>query len=115
MALSKRTTTFAALFRKKPPHWGLRGDPFLWNEMVQRFKLVACPSSIEGVRAVIEEAVLELTDHSMSHPDAIFVERYSHGGMSSGHVCPEFWRDTVVPMLLERQAGLFGGSGDPVE
>lgn len=104
MARTSRTITVAALFRKKPPHWGLRGDPFLWDEMARDLTDVACPSTPDGVRSLIEDAFAKLTGLSMSNPDSIFVERYSHGGMSSGHVCPMFWRDMAMPFLLDRLA-----------
>src|SRR3954452_12807965 len=90
MARAARTTKMVALFREEPPHWGLRGDPFLWADMARRLKSVACPPSPEAVRAIIEGAFAELTGHPISHPDSFFVERYSRGGMSSGYICPEF-------------------------
>jgi molybdenum cofactor cytidylyltransferase len=45
----------------------------------------------------------------LSHPDSFYVERYGHGGMSSGLVSPEFWRDTAVPLLLARHDALLRG------
>jgi molybdenum cofactor cytidylyltransferase len=64
-----------------------------------------------GGSGIIEEAFEALTGHTLSHPDPFYVERYNHGGMSSGCVCPKFWRDTAVPLLLARHDGsLPGGS-----
>lgn len=97
-----KPNTVASLFRDEPRRWGLRGDPFLWTEMAQHLAATHLPeSSTEFVR-LINDLFVELTGHSLSHPDPFFVERYSHGGMSSGHVCPEFWRDEAVPLLLGR-------------
>jgi hypothetical protein len=96
----------AALFREEPPHWGLRGDPFLWAEMARRVKAVPLPESIEAARAIIEGVFAMLTGHPISRPESFFVKRYSHGGMSSGQVCPEFWRDLAVPLLLSRHRAL---------
>ena len=76
--------------------------------MAKRFKSVACPASSEAVRAIIEGAFAEFTGHPLSQPDSFYVERYSHGGMSSGHVCPEFWRETAIPLLLARHGALPG-------
>lgn len=98
----------AALFRGEMRGWGLRGDPFLWADMARRFESVPCPASPEAVRAIIEGAFAELTGHPVSHPNRVFVERYAHGGMSSGHVSPEFWRDRALPVLLARHAEMMG-------
>jgi len=51
---------------------------------------------------VIEKAFEELTGFPLSHCDAVYVEKYSHGGMSSGYVNPKFWRETAVPLLQGR-------------
>ena len=70
--------------------------------MARGFEVVNCPPAPEDVAALIKESFTKLTGFPMSHPDPIFVERYSHGGMSSGHVSPEFWRETALPLLLKR-------------
>lgn len=98
--------TLAALFRDEPRRWGFRGDPYLWREMAREFEAVACPSTSAGVVALVEEAFARLTGRPMSHPDPVFVPRYDHGGMSSGHVRPDWWRETGLPLLLERHAAL---------
>ena len=95
-------TFLASLFRDEPARWGFRGDPWLWREMRQRFERVECPATPEALAAVVEEAFRELTGFPIAHPDAIYVERFSHGGMSSGHVAPAFWRDTALPLLQSR-------------
>lgn len=63
---------------------------------------VGCPATPEGLASVIEGAFEELTGFPLSHADPIYVERYSHGGMSSGYVQPKFWRETAVPLLQGR-------------
>lgn len=113
MATAAKPMMMAALFREKPPQWGLRGDPFLWADMARRVRAVPCPVSAEAARAIIEGVFAMLTGHPISHPDAFFVERYSHGGMSSGYICPEFWRDRAVPLLLSRHRASVAQSGRP--
>jgi hypothetical protein len=108
-----RRATLAALFRDEPARWGFRGDPYLWREMAREFADVACPSTPAGVAALVEEAFARLTGRPMSHPEPIFVARYDHGGMSSGHVRPDWWRETGVPLLLERHAALPPGLAGP--
>lgn len=51
----------------------------------------------------LHQAFLEIVGQPLtSSDDVIFVERFAHGGMSSGTVAPQFWRDTILPQLIER-------------
>jgi hypothetical protein len=94
--------TVASLFEKEPMHWGLRGDPYLWREMSAHFEQVPLPDSADELISLLETTFERLTTHSISEPEMFFMERFSHGGMSSGHISPDFWRETVIPMLLDR-------------
>ncbi|MCA1568166.1 MAG: hypothetical protein LC803_21490 [Acidobacteria bacterium] len=91
-----------ALFQDEPLRWGLRGDPYLWREMRRHLEGVACPTTPGELTSVIEEAFEELTGYPISHAEPFYVEKYSHGGMSSGYVQPKFWRETAVPLLQGR-------------
>jgi ADP-ribose pyrophosphatase YjhB (NUDIX family) len=97
-----KPSSLAALFQNEPIGWGTRGDPYLWMEMKQQFESVSYPDTPEELITAVEGAFIKLTGHSIYQPDTIYIEKYSHGGMSSGHVCPEFWRSTVLPLLRER-------------
>ena len=33
------------MFQVQPPHWGLRGDPFLWEDMKQAFAETPFPTA----------------------------------------------------------------------
>jgi len=98
------------LFSALPPHWGLRGDPFLWAEMERFFRKVPCPSSPSELEAAVSNAFEKLTGQDMLQAGPVFIERYSHGGMSSGHVDPSFWRETAIPFLLARRNALHSGA-----
>lgn len=98
------TETIAALFQAGPKQWGLRGDPHLWNEMRGRFSDTPLPATADELSALIEAAFESLTGQPISTRDPFFIERLSHGGMSSGYVSPEFWRDKAIPFLLARYA-----------
>ena len=97
-----QTKSIKSLFGQNPRSWGLRGDPHLWDEMKSHFEGVPLPASTQELTALVEEAFLSLTDHSLSEVDAFFIERFSHGGMSSGYISPQFWNETAVPLLCER-------------
>jgi len=94
--------TVGNLFRLDPDHWGLRGDPFLWKDMSRVFRTVPLPNSADKLKAMLEAAFLALTAHQISTCNMFYVDRYAHGGMSSGHICPEFWRQRGIPLLIER-------------
>jgi hypothetical protein len=96
--------TVASLFLKEPIQWGLRGDPYLWREMRSHFERVPLPAAADELSTLIETAFELLTGHSISTSNHFFVERFSHGGMSSGHISPDFWRNEAIPLLRARYA-----------
>jgi hypothetical protein len=97
--------SIAELFSPEPYWWGLRGDPWLWRDMQQRFSAVSLPATEDDLAAIIAATFEQLTGHPITHPEHIHLPQYSHGGMSSGMVMPEWWRETAIPLLRERYAG----------
>lgn len=109
MSDTKRLTA-ADLFEPKPQNWGLRGDPYLWEDMKKNFSSVTLPVStevfIEKFRAGFEEITgIPLTQDC--HP---LVPEYSDGGMSAGQVSGRFWLNEALPLLLERLKSACSGS-----
>ena len=102
--------TISQLFENKPTQWGLRGDPCLWEEMKAKLDLIAMPSTPKELERILRSVFLELTGRSWDNRDPIFVARYDQGGMSSGMVCPEFWRDKAIPLVLSRYHAARGGA-----
>ncbi len=96
----------ADLFEERPPHWGLRGDPYLWAEMKLHFSSTPLPASVSELETLLVEAFAALTGLPITSKDFIVADRYRspHGGMSSGAVDPGFWRDLAVPLLIARFA-----------
>jgi hypothetical protein len=92
------------LFEEEPAQWGLRGDPYLWRKMREHFRSVPLPTTVEEFEHQLKLAFHELTGNPMSAQQSFFVAEFAHGGMSSGQVCPEFWRDRAMPLLLNRYA-----------
>jgi hypothetical protein len=91
------------LFRSPPdPWWGLRGDPFLWKDMARVFRPVDMPESSEALQAMLEASFLVLTSQQINSREAILVQRYAHGGMSSGQIDPDFWREKGFPLIVKR-------------
>ena len=100
-----QTTDISVLFLPEPLQWGLRGDPFLWRDMAQAFEGVAVPDTVEEFKQMLEAMFLRLAGQPMNTDESsVFVERYSHGGMSSGRVSYEFWERNGFALLLSRYA-----------
>lgn len=99
-----KPASISDLFRDEPVQWGLRGDPYLWRDMRERLGAVACPDTADELATIVEATFQELTGRPITHPDHFYVEKYSHGGMSSGGITPSFWRDTAIPLLRRRHA-----------
>ena len=94
------------LFDPPPMPWGLRGDPSLWAEMSSVLADVPLPTTRAQLSRLLEEVFVRLVGvPADSSAFSIFVERYGRGGMSSGHVCFAFWRETAFPLLTSRHAG----------
>ena len=94
--------TIARLFQEEPTRWGLRGDPNLWQEMQATLASHAYPGTEAQLTELLEQTYQQLTGALLSNYDPVFVERYSHGGMSSGYVSPPFWAETAIPLLQAR-------------
>ena len=90
------------LFSENPITWGTRGDPYLWADLIKRFKETPLPDSVDELDVLIADAFLDLTGGRIESARPIFVQRYDKGGMSSGHVCTRTWRENHMPMLHER-------------
>jgi hypothetical protein len=90
------------LFQEEPSRWGLRGDPFLWREMKGIIDRYEYPKTEREFTALLGQIYQQLTGVSLTSHDPAFVERYSHGGISSGYVSPQFWMEQAMPILLAR-------------
>ena len=60
------------LFLEEPPHWGLRGDPYLWREMRDHFAKVTLPSSAALLVVQLEETFLLLSGHDICSTNQIY-------------------------------------------
>jgi hypothetical protein len=98
-------TNVAELFQNEPWQWGLRGDPYLWREMRDTLRTWAYPATEEQFTALIAQTYEQLVGVPLNHSEPVFVERYSHGGMSSGYVSPSFWLEQALPLLQARYRG----------
>lgn len=96
------TKTLASLFVEEPRQWRLRGDPHLWREMQATLGSHAYPDTEEQLTVLLEQTYEQVTGMPLSHQEPFFIERFSHGGMSSGYVSPQFWAEIAIPLLRAR-------------
>lgn len=92
----------ADLFTPYPEGWGLRGDLFLWLELQQALCHVTLPDEADRLARMLDASFLALAGCEIAARDPVYVKRFDRGGMSSGHVSPEAWRETLIPLLLRR-------------
>ena len=96
-------SSVSMIFEEKPEGWGLRGDPFLWDDLHTAFTSIPLPCSESRFTELFKKAFQELTNHPFSpEPDILWVEKYAHGGMSSGGISIEFWQGRALPLLVNR-------------
>lgn len=95
-------STVGSLFYPEPESWGFRGDPFLWRELSQAFAAVELPSSVPDFEGMLERAFKSAVGADVRTLDKIKIERFAHGGMSSGGISGDYWRERAMPLLLAR-------------
>ena len=94
-----RAEFVACIFEPEPVQWGLRGDPFLWRLLEERYQAAELPYPPEALREEILRIFADLAGDKR-----YYVERFAktHVGMSTGWVSGDFWLDTAIPLLMER-------------
>ena len=96
----------SVIFTPEPGQWGLRGDPFLWRLLKERYQAAELPYPPEALREDILRIFADLTGELPAPGKHYYVERFAktHVGMSTGWVSGDFWLDTAIPLLMERLA-----------
>jgi hypothetical protein len=100
--VKKVSVSVAEIFKERPSQWGLRGDPYLWDNLEKYFSSIYLPLTDEEFLRMFYTAFQNLTRRAFETEELIHVQKYSHGGMSNGMVSPKFWKDIALPKLTER-------------
>ena len=85
-----------------PPRWGLRGDPYLWQELAQAQAAWPLPSSPTAIDNLLATYYLALVGEVTGAGRHTFVPGYAHSGTSSGYVDADFWLIQGFPLLKSR-------------
>lgn len=94
--------TVGDLFCEEPTQWGLRGDQYLWQELSERLAEFGLPVSVIDLHRLLENSFWEATGQCIAFCGEFQVERFSHGGMSSGYIAGDFWRQKGFPLIVNR-------------
>lgn len=94
------------LFFKEPEQWGLRGDVYLWRDLGELFSEGELPKTVDQFESLLRERIRKQLDEGTPWHGNVYMERYAHGGMSSGMVCLDWWEKELVPLLKERYLNL---------
>lgn len=92
------------LFDPEPRTWGLRGDPHLWRALREHLADQDVPASAAELADLLHAAFRELagTDLADDPASSVYREQYAHGGMSSGMISLDAWRQRLMPLLMDR-------------
>ncbi|MFF9785556.1 hypothetical protein [Streptomyces nigrescens] len=94
----------AELFDPEPERWGLRGDPHVWRALRGHLSRTDVPASVDEAVSLLRVAFSELVgvEPVTNAETSVYREQFAHGGMSSGMVSLDTWRDRLLPLLAER-------------
>ena len=94
----------SALFDPEPRTWGLRGDPHLWRALRAHLAGQDIPATAGELAGLLHAAFRDLVgiDLAGDPVSSVYREEYAHGGMSSGMISLDTWRQQLIPLLTER-------------
>ena len=101
----------ADLFDPEPSTWGLRGDPYVWRALRELLSGTAMPPSVGELMSLLHAAFHQVVNVNLVADPASSVrrEQFAHGGMSSGMVSLDTWRNRLMPMLADRARSRLDG------
>ncbi len=94
--------SIVCIFEEEPECWGLRGDPYLWEDMKKEFASVPISVSAEEFSGIFYAAFEKLVKVPLTPGIFPYCSEYAQGGMSSGKISGDFWIETALPLLLNR-------------
>ena len=96
----KYPNSVALIFSRTPRYWGLRGDPYFWTYLEEKFIKLAIPlENITLLEKIIKKEYYELSAGKRIGKEA-YIKEFAYGGMSSGYVS-DLWLD-YIPLLEYR-------------
>ncbi|WP_156945968.1 hypothetical protein [Roseicyclus elongatus] len=102
MKEERENLTLKELFIPRLDQWGYRGDPYLWDDIQRELQDKPLPGSVDELADVLVHVFRRLVGVDLALLERKYLEEYSYGGISSGMVSGQFWRERGFPILLDR-------------
>lgn len=83
--------------------WGLRGDPYLWEEL-RNLAVNKEFKSKSVFESFLDDNFKKLTQAGILSDDKsrVYIEKFNHGGISGGWVSIDTWMSRILPLLKSR-------------
>ena len=91
----------SVIFEDEPKKWGLRGDPFFWAELKEECYGKELPYHEDLVVEYVCQKFEAVSGVPLTYDARPYVEKYAHGGMSSGHLSGLFWIGRGMAKIIE--------------
>ena len=103
---TRQASWWTRLFVREPVgSWGMRGDAYAWRALRACLEDMPEPKTAVELQARLHEGFADVVGiDKFPRPEAIYREKFAHGGISSGMVSLIAWRDQLMPLLEERGA-----------
>ncbi|MEE3490890.1 MAG: DUF4268 domain-containing protein, partial [Methanobrevibacter sp.] len=88
----------ALVFSRTPRIWGLRGDPYFWQYLEEKFQDKSIPMEPDLFEEIIKKEYFKLCKKDIG--ENAYIEGFAHGGMSSGVVSGAWIH--LIPLLKYR-------------
>ena len=109
--------TYGDLLAREPRRYGLRGDDVLWRTLAKQHAQVPLHDSLWEVESFLNASIEEIVGARfndipasatyLDREGSVYVPGFDPGhGMSSGWVSFVWWRDTGLPILLDRASAV---------
>lgn len=97
-------TFVSIIFVPEPDQWGLRGDPFLWRYLKERYQMIELPYSSKVFHEDVLQIFADLAGEPLASDKQYFVKQFAktHVGMSTGYLSGNFWLKKAIPLLIKR-------------
>lgn len=92
------------IFISKPGQWGLRGDPYLWEELKLKFTDSLMNISPDEFDKKIDYEFFELlkNEGEQKSDEIYWFDKFPKSGMSGGMVSLKWWKEIGLPLLKKR-------------
>ena len=94
--------TVSIIFDEPPIQWGLRGDPYLWDELKEHYRGNELPYSQDEFTHDFHKLFKEICGDELGETKRTFVKRFAKTGMSAGQLSHIFWKEKGLPLLVSR-------------